>query len=74
MARRSIRPSRVRRPTNRSQLPTEPGAYYWSEWKATVDVTKRGKYLYVTPPGGVEVRITPYIAGTFKPQQEPLPL
>lgn len=65
-------PSRKRRPTNVSRLPTEPGRYYWSEWKVIVDVYRKrgGKYLYVKPPSGVEVRVSPFIAGTFAPVQE----
>lgn len=61
-------PPATRRPTNRTALPTQPGRYHWSEWKAVVHVYRKrgGKHLYVTPPGGVEVRITPYIAGTFR--------
>ena len=61
-------PPTMRRPTNRTALPTQPGWYFWSEWKTVVDVYRKrgGKYLYVKPPGGIEVRITPYIAGTFQ--------
>lgn len=70
------KPSRKRRPTNTSALPTTSGLYRWSEWKADVHVYRKrgGKYLYVTPPGGLEVRITPFIAGTFAPVQESLSL
>lgn len=66
------RPLRKRRPVNTSSLPTEPGRYHWSEWKCEVDVYRKrgGKHLYVVPPNGVEVRITPFIAGTFAPIQE----
>lgn len=72
MARAYRKPARKRVPTNTSRLPTEPGLYYWSEWKAHVNVYRKrgGKYLYVVPPGGAEVRVTPFIAGTFKPAQE----
>ena len=51
----------------KQELPTEPGRYYWSTWKATVEVYRKkgGRYLYVCPPGGIELRITPRIAGTF---------
>lgn len=49
--------------------PVTPGRYYWSEYKCEVDVIKRGRYLYVTPPGSVavEVRVSPRIAGTWQP-------
>lgn len=55
-----------RRTGKRSDLPTHPGLYYWSEWKSLVQVTMRGHSLYVTPPNGIEVKITPNIAGKFK--------
>lgn len=76
MRRSSRKPARKRVPTNTSVLPDKPGLYRWSEWKATVDVYRKAgsKYLYVRPPGGVEVRITPFIAGTFTPIQEASPL
>lgn len=48
------------------RLPTEPGSYYWTEWKCMVQVEARGKNLVVTPPGGVQVRVTPRIAGEFR--------
>lgn len=53
---------------NNPTMPTQPGRYYWSEWKAEVDVyRKRSRAkLYVTPPGGVEIEVTPNIAGTFR--------
>jgi hypothetical protein len=49
------------------KIPTEPGRYWWSEWKCNVDVYRKrgGRHLYVTPPGGVEVRVSHKIAGTF---------
>jgi hypothetical protein len=52
----------------RATLPTQPGRYHWSEWKCTVEVYRKrgGVHLYVCPPGGVEVRVTPQIAGTFR--------
>ena len=46
--------------------PDAPGMWYWGEWDCEVKVyTKKGKgrRLYVTPPGGIEVLITPRIAG-----------
>lgn len=48
-------------------IPTKAGRYYWSTWKSYVDIyTKRGgRHLYVVPPGGVEIRVTPRIAGSF---------
>lgn len=66
------KPVQTRRPLNRSELPTKPGRYYWSEWKAVVDVYTKGprcRALFVVPPvrGGIEVRISPFIAGTFTP-------
>ena len=63
----TMRPKPVRRTVPRVGLPTAPGCYYWSTWKSLVHVVKRGQALYVTPPGknGVEVKITPNIAGTF---------
>ena len=53
------------------QLPTEPGEYYWSEWKCMVQVYAKGKHkpggrLYTRVPGGIEVRVTPRIAGEFR--------
>lgn len=53
------------------QLPTEPGIYYWTEWAQYVQVYaktkthKPGGRLYVQIPGGIEVRVTPRIAGRF---------
>ena len=49
-------------------VPTVPGTYYWDEWKADVLVYRKkgGRHLYVTPPGGVEVRVTSNIAGSFR--------
>lgn len=47
-------------------LPQCPGLYYWSEWKCCVTVEMRGKSLFVTPPNGVRVKITPKIAGRFE--------
>jgi hypothetical protein len=46
-------------------VPTHAGRWYWREWDTDVTVYKKrgGKHLYVTPPGGVEVRITHKIAG-----------
>lgn len=60
------RPTPYRKRTSR-QLPTKPGIYWWSTWKALVEVVKRGSALYVTPPArtAVEVRISPRIAGEF---------
>lgn len=59
--------TQTRRPTCTS-LPTAPGTYYWSEWKRDVRVYKKpgSKFLYVAPPDGVEIRVTPFIAGTFR--------
>lgn len=59
-----------RLPTQREQdLPTEPGRYWWTEWKALVDVVKlpRRAGLWVTPPGAasVPIKITTMIAGRF---------
>ena len=53
--------------------PAVPGRYYWGEYNCEVDVIKRGKYLYVTPPGpaAVEVRVSPRIAGTWLPAFRP---
>lgn len=50
-----------------STIPTKPGTYYWDEWGAHVKVVKRGKVLYVTPPGAnrIEIKVTPNIAGVF---------
>jgi hypothetical protein len=65
----AMKASTKRRPTNTSVLPTEPGLYTWSEWpRQPLSVyAKRGSpHLYVMPPRGMEVRITPFIVGTFK--------
>lgn len=63
------------RTLNRSTLPTRPGAYYWDTWDAVVNVYTKPhrKGLFVTPPcrGAIEVRITPYIAGTFREVSAP---
>jgi hypothetical protein len=58
---------RVQRARRRdtANLPDVPGLYRWSEWKALVTVVMRGKSLYVTPPNGVEIKVTPFIAGKF---------
>lgn len=50
---------------DKANLPDVPGLYRWSEWKCLVEVYMRGRSLYVKPPNGVEIRITPFIAGTF---------
>lgn len=55
-----------RRTIARADIPDHPGLYYWSEWKSLVQVVMRGRSLYVTPPNGVEVKITPNIAGRFE--------
>lgn len=53
------------------QLPTEPGTFYWTEWAQYVTVYaktktfKPGQRLYTRLPGGIEVRISPRIAGNF---------
>lgn len=53
------------------QLPAEPGVYYWTEWAQNVEVYcktktwKPGGRLYTKVPGGIEVRVTPRIAGQF---------
>lgn len=54
-------------------VPTRPGRYYWDAWKAIVVVFRKkgGKHLYVTPPGGVTIRVTPRIAGSFTYVEEP---
>jgi len=70
-------PTRVlKKPIKRSvnpTMPTEPGRYYWSEWDAVVTVYRkhRGRQLHVTPPGGIEIMVTPNIAGKFKRVEEP---
>lgn len=48
-------------------LPTLPGMYFWDAWGSDVEVIKRGRHLYVTPPckGAVEIRVTEMIAGNF---------
>lgn len=53
--------------------PVAPGLYWWDTWKAEVAVVKRGRSLFVTPPGGVRVAVTARLAGTLRPvavQQE----
>lgn len=55
---------RIKRARN-LHVPSCPGEYYWSEWKCKVFITRRGKTLYVTPPGGIEIKVTPFIAGKF---------
>lgn len=55
----------------RKALPDKPGVYYWTEWAQNVEVYcktktyKPGGRLYTKPLGGIEVRITPRIAGQF---------
>lgn len=58
---------KVKRAINRT-MPTEAGTYHWSEWSCFVRVyhKPRSKKLFVTPPGGIEIEVTPNIAGTFK--------
>jgi len=48
-------------------LPTEPGMYFWDHWGCVVEVYKKrgGRCLYTKPPGGIEVKISPRIAGRF---------
>lgn len=61
---RAIKTAEIAKP-----IPKSAGTYYWSEYGCNVEVRrKRGSpHLYVTPPmrGGVEIRITPRIAGVF---------
>lgn len=51
----------------KKSIPVEPGEYYWSEWACMVRVYRKGRgaHLYVCAPGGLEVRVSPRIAGTF---------
>lgn len=51
----------------KKSLPDEDGMYYWTEWAQVVRVYRKrgGRWLYVCIPGGIEVRITPRIAGSF---------
>lgn len=53
-------------------LPTKPGKYFWDEWGAVVDITKKGRSLWVTPPtaGAIPVRISRRTAGIFVKVQE----
>lgn len=45
-------------------------AYYkWTAWSAVVQVMKRGRKFYVTPPGGVEIQVTARTAGEFIPTE-----
>lgn len=53
------------RPINPT-APTAPGRFFWSEWNAEVEVFKKGRKLFVTPPGGVTIPVTPHLAGRFK--------
>ncbi len=55
-----------RRTGKRSDLPDHPGLYYWSEWKCLVTVEIRKGGLFVTPPNGIEIKVTPNIAGRFE--------
>ena len=50
-----------------SRLPTEPGRYFWDEWKREVDVYKVGNSLWVNMSvnGYQNVKISNKIAGTF---------
>lgn len=57
------------RPNNRPEnLPTTPGTYWWDHWKSLVEVTQRGRSLYVTPPSksSIEIRVTPRLVGVFR--------
>ena len=52
--------------THLLKAPTHAGQWYWKEWDAEFKVyTKKGKgrRLYVTPPGGVEIPVSARIAG-----------
>lgn len=53
-------------------LPTEPGIYYWDEWKREVRVFQRGNSLWVRVfEHWQPVKISPRIAGNFtKVEQE----
>lgn len=57
---------RVQRAKSNRDIPDVPGLYYWSEWKCNVEVVLRRGGLYVTPPNGIEIKVTPAIAGKFK--------
>lgn len=57
--------ARVKARAVNKSVPNEPGRYFWSEWRAVVDVFARRKKLFVTPPGGVTIPVTPYLAGHF---------
>lgn len=60
-----------RAPNRRHPLPTLPGHYFWTEWGVDVEVyvkrPGRNATLYVKPPGGVAIKVTPFIAGAFLP-------
>jgi hypothetical protein len=45
-------------------------AYMWTTWNAVVRVIKRGRKLYVKPPGGVEIQVTARTAGDFIPVED----
>lgn len=50
-----------------AKLPAAPGQYFWTEWDAEVEVYKkpRRESLFVTPPNGLEIRVTARLAGDF---------
>lgn len=63
------RPPSARRPTcHPKDLPQEPGLYYWDTWDRVVRVYRKRsrKKLYVSVTPGVEVEVTPFIAGKFR--------
>lgn len=49
-------------------VPDQAGLYFWSEWSCVVKVYHKPRFrgLFVTPPKGVEIRITERIAGRFE--------
>lgn len=48
-------------------VPDREGRYEWSEWGVVAVYSKpRFKGLFVTPPKGVEIRITERIVGRFR--------
>lgn len=70
----------LRTTISRSDIPKEPGLYQWrgagyglttrldNAHGVTVEVYKRGRYLYVRTPDrfhNIEIRITDRIAGNF---------
>lgn len=53
----------------KKQLPTEPGLYYWTEWRVVVDVKKTRAGRLHFEHNGIKLKVTPRLAGRLLPPE-----